>query len=210
MRLAFLLAFLALPVFAAPAPFPRKKESTNAGAWSEPVAGLRVRLIAPAKKCKVGEPILLTLEIQNAGATRLSVEDPRFLPVVTAPASHFHRGRHFPWAITCEPLAKPKRRGDLEKQIDPLNAWCLLPPGKTLRIQITITPRDSEDVEEAKQGARKAEERRENLTFVGDTRPGIYKLCASFSRPTKNSKPRKGEWVGGDLKSRPVTIEVVD
>src|SRR5262245_52130156 len=99
-RSAFLLACLSLPgistgVGAAPAPFPRPNPADEKS-WSQPVDGLRFRLVAPKTRLRVGEPIRLVLEIQNVGKGPAILEDPELLPMICPPGEHPFGNSFFP------------------------------------------------------------------------------------------------------------------
>jgi hypothetical protein len=83
-RLILLLACLAGPAGAAPAPFPRENPP-DARSWSNPVDGLRFRLVATRTRWRVGEPISLVLEVQNAGAAPAVIQEPELLPMISPP-----------------------------------------------------------------------------------------------------------------------------
>src|SRR5262245_13984887 len=76
LRAIFLLSCLATMVPAAPAPFPRERKPTDTQQWSQPVEGLRVRLLPARTIYRVGEPIVFMLEIQNVSGSTLLVEEP--------------------------------------------------------------------------------------------------------------------------------------
>src|SRR5262249_41415601 len=135
LRVALLLLTLSALATAAPAPLPREKRLAEPHPWSAPVDGLRIRLMAPQTRYRVGDTVRLVLEIQNVSGSTLTLEKPRLSRFIDPP-SYGSRG----WAITAEKLD----RGDgLEKDQRMLGAEGMelvnlvrLEAGGTLRIEI--------------------------------------------------------------------------
>jgi hypothetical protein len=205
-RAIVLLAFLPALAPAAPAPFPRERREADAGGWSRPVDGLRVRLVAHSMRYRLGETVRLTLEIQNVGTSVVAIEDPRLSRSISTP-----RNSSLGWAITCE-RASESGRSDrhLRDEIKPLRTVrgvVRLAAGETLRIEIHAKhgSREQESLKLLEEG----EPRQENLYFSGAAAPGRYELRASFRHdPRQREEVIKQAWSGKALTSPPVRIEL--
>src|SRR5262245_17447043 len=101
MRAMLVLISLAALLPAAPAPLPREKRHAEPGGWSQTVDGLRVRLLAPQNRYRVGETVRLVMEIQNASDRPRSLEEPDLSYAVSDP-----RSAPVGWSITSERRAE--------------------------------------------------------------------------------------------------------
>lgn len=192
-----ILVLLCLSAFApaVPAPFPRERKAADARGWSEPAGGLRIRLRAHRTRYRAGEPIRLTLEIQNVSGSALTLAEPDLHPCVAA--------RRVPgWAIIRESHGK----GREEEEIDRLrrrNPWHRLGAGETLRVEIAAK---GGEWQEKVKGDSDAESP-QYLHFTDGETPGVYDLRATFTPdPQQRTFVRKGVWAGYDLTSPPVRI----
>ncbi len=196
---------------AAPAPFLPKAGPGHVGAWSEPVAGIRVRLSASKARYRAGEPVHLTLEVQNVGKVPLMIEDPRLLPSVSAPGAMLFRHVRYPWAIIREGPSEKRRELD-EMLMKRLHRR--VQPGESLRVVAVAAgepPREGEERLEKLVEAEPGEEvPRQTLAFPGGGRPGSSVLRAVFSAPARGWKAVDGAWAGDRLESPPIRIEVAD
>lgn len=182
------------------------------GTWSKPVEGLRIRLLSAKEKYRVGESLVLTLEVQNVSKGPLLLETPQVMPVISYPGSNpFGKGT-FPWVITCEvPNAATcilwSRRQALRSASD-LNR---LAPGETLRLRIDTLPMNKEF--EADRIRKAGEPVRVQAHFVGTNFPAVYLLRTTFRRGDKEAIRDDGtgprHWTGKLLEAPVVRIEVI-
>src|SRR5262245_42397178 len=128
LRATFLLLLLSALLSAAPSPLPRPKKQETGG-WSQPVDGLRVRLLAPRTRYRVGDAVRLALELQNVSGSPLVIEEPELWPAV------FVRGVPERWAISAERLGEA-RRVTVKRQCNLPGPLRRLDAGATLRIEI--------------------------------------------------------------------------
>jgi hypothetical protein len=196
LRATVLLAVLPALATAAPAPLPRATKSSEPGGWSKPVEGLRVRLLAPQTRYRVGETIRLVLEIQNVSGGALVIEEPDLHRVVS--------GREADgWAITSERRGKGRDRKEVE-ELKRARDLRRLAAGATLRIEIEA--RGGGEVKELEKLIEEGP-RRLDLHFPDGDVPGDYDFRVTFARGRR--KLISGGWNGDSLTSPPVRIELV-
>jgi hypothetical protein len=171
-RSTVLLCCLAGFVTAAPAPSPRRERpASEEYTWSQPVNGLRARLVAPKKRYAMGDTVRLVLEVQNVTDRPVELGEPRLgLPSWILPPDEERYG----WSVTGEQV--DRREGQLEERkrrlIRDQGSLVLvtLRAGGTYRIHLDIHTGSSEPKERTKRG----EDERADLFFPDATEPGTY------------------------------------
>lgn len=181
-------------------------------AWSEPVEGLRARLLTAKAQYKVGESLELTLEVQNVSKGPLLLETPQVMPVISFPGSNPYGKGTFPWVITCEvPNSATCILWGGRQMLPSAPDLNRLSPGETLRLRIDTLAMHKEF--EADRIRKAGEPVRVQAHFVGTNEPAVYLLRATFRRPEKEAKREEGRgpryWSGERLEAPVVRIEVV-
>jgi hypothetical protein len=205
LRATLLTAFLPALLPAAPAPLPRQKRRAEPGGWSQTIDGLRVRLLAPRTRYRVGETVRLVLEIQNVSDRQRAIEEPHLSHAIQDP-----RSAPGGWAITSERRADKegwrRRRGrELWDEAKRSPERTKLPAGQTLRIEIEAT----DELRYKKLVEREKDEpRKEELYYPDASGPGVYDLRATFTPETRRRRVREGGWPGQPLTTPPVRIEL--
>jgi hypothetical protein len=196
-RATLLLLVLTAPASAAPAPLPREKRLAEAHPWSAPVDGLRVRLVAPQKRYRVGETIRLVLEIQNVSGSPITLVGPRLFPVIT---DKIRPG----WGITAKEVGKDLYDATLTAG-RPRGALRRLGAGATFRVEVAA---GGELAERLRRGVKRDDESRlEGLYCRASEMPGVYEFRATYSC---EPSARAGTWNGESLMSPPVLITLED
>jgi hypothetical protein len=206
MTLRAVLALVFLPALlpAAPAPLPRQNRRAEPGGWSQTVDGLRVRLLAPRTRYRVGETVRLVLEIQNVSDKARAIDEPDLSPSI-----HDPRSAPAGWSITSErradrdELRRDRRLVWVAKK--PLSGVTLLGAGRTLRIEIDA---GRDVIEKARAAREKDEPRKEELYYPDASEPGVYDLRAAFTLGSRKEVAHKGGWPGQPLTTPPVRIEL--
>jgi hypothetical protein len=205
-RAMLVLIFLPALLPAAPAPLPRQKRTPDGGGWSSTINGLRVRLVAPQTRYRVGETVRLVLEVQNVSDRALTIEEPGLSHSIRDPES-----ARDGWAITSElkagkgELRRVQHRVLWERK-QRAGEFVKLRAGGTLRIEIEAARELSEKRLALR---RKDEARKEQLYYPDASEPGVYELRASF-RPSPRALDDESArgWPGQALKTPPVRIEI--
>jgi hypothetical protein len=177
--------------------------------WGEPVIGLKARLLSRKAHYRVGEPLLLTLEIVNASKGPLVIEGPELMPLISYPNSHPYAGkRPFPWVITCEsPGQMAKICWAARQAAEKKREMTLLGPGEVYRVEITATSRQQGEEKDTER--RVGEPQRETVAFIWADTPGTYLLTASFAASEDERKEVAGRaWAGRKLQTPAVRVDV--
>jgi hypothetical protein len=196
------LLFLFLPALATAAPAPLARESRRAepGGWSKPVDGLRVRLIAPQTRYRVGDTVRLVLEIQNVSGSALAFEEPYLGWSISDRAAAG-------WSITCERHGRNACPREAFKELKRLSEWRKLPAGRTLRVEITAKA----ELEEKKLERARGEDEscHQELSFPDGDTAGVCVLRARFTpEQERRREVIRGGWGANSLVSPPVRIEL--
>lgn len=200
---ASLLVLLPALLPAAPAPFVREKKP-EPGGWSKPVDGIRVRLVAPQTRYRVGEEIRLVLEIQNVSGGTLAIEEPELYPLVSRQATPG-------WTITSKREGRHRAREEEDVLLKRLGALRRLAGGATLRVEITA--KGGEEMKQQEALAEDEEPRRQELYFPDGDVPGVYQFRVTYSRGPRGKakvfRDLEEGWNPDLLESPPVRIELV-
>jgi len=199
-RMAWLFLLLPALATAAPAPLPREQRHPEPGGWSKPVDGLRVRLLSPQTRYRVGDAVRLVLEIQNVSGSDLAIEEPHLHGSISGRAAAG-------WSIVGERDGREgcPREAALEKLLE--SAWHNLEAGRTLRIEIAATGGEAKELK--KELLRDEDEpRRQDLYFPDGDRAGVYVLRVAFTPERGREVVRRGGWGAKSLVSPPVRIEL--
>jgi hypothetical protein len=193
--------------------------------WSEPVDGIRAGLFCNDPVVRTGQPLILTIKLQNCGTGTRPVSLPIVRSLVVGAdqitEANAVPGRAGDLIVTAEPLdgAGPVR---FVPQTPRRTGFTTYPvgPGKLILITLTAAPSPGPLQRPlfARGGGNAAIRAHEMTTFPGLNRPGRYRLTASFSTADPADDPlqlqlqpmgdRSNLWVGR-VESPPVDIEVV-
>ena len=179
-------------------------------AWSEPVAGLRVRFSSAKDRYKVGEDLGLRLEIQNVSQRALAFTPPEFLPIISAPGEHpFDKNHGIPWVVTAKPIDHAicilwAGKETLRRE----STLRSLRPGEIHAVEITgVSGRRKEGLAKEKEKSRENEPQRETIDFAYGHFSGRYRLQVEYrDRKKEQRKEQSGSWQGKRLLTAPIEI----
>jgi hypothetical protein len=180
--------------------------------WGQPAEGIRVRLLSRETKYKVGEPLVLALEIQNVSKAEVSLKEPHLMPVISYPDNHPYGKHSYTWVITCEiPGGNPCICWDARQELQRVPSRLRLKPGETYRVAVEgVSLRKEFDPERS---GKRGEPQRDMVHFVGADEPGVYLLKATFARRDMGLKQKaggeEGTWSAERLETPEIRVEMV-
>jgi hypothetical protein len=208
MCVATLLTYFSLCAGALPPDAPKKDAPTAPGpAWSKPIDGVRARLVSAKDKYKVGEPIVLKLELENVSDRKRVITEPDLMPVISYPGSHPYEKHRFTWIITGEvPGRQVAILWATRETVHRTPSLRPLKPGEIHRLEITAT---AQVKERGPNRPKKAgDPQRVNVQFVGGNQPGIY-LLRTGHRPQPMERPGADVWESAGIEVPMIQIEIV-